>query len=93
MLTKEELEHLAVLARIELKAGEEEKLKKDLGSILEYFNELKMLQTDNVTPMTGGTALVNALREDEVNDTDDTGKGVSNFPDTQERYLKVPPVF
>ena len=40
-LSKHELEHLAKLARIELDPKEEEKLLKDLGSILDYFKELQ----------------------------------------------------
>lgn len=93
MITKKDLEHLAELARIELREGEEEKLQKDLGNILDYFNELKALDTDSTMPMTGGTNLKNMLREDKLGDTDDTGKGVDNFPDAQGGYLKVPPVF
>jgi aspartyl-tRNA(Asn)/glutamyl-tRNA(Gln) amidotransferase subunit C len=93
MLTKKELEHLASLARIELREEEEEKLQKDLGSILDYFNELKVVNTDHVAPMTGGTSLKNVLREDVVGMTDDTGRGIDNFPDAKDGYLKVPPIF
>ncbi|MDE2000971.1 MAG: Asp-tRNA(Asn)/Glu-tRNA(Gln) amidotransferase subunit GatC [Patescibacteria group bacterium] len=93
MLSKKELEHLAELARIELKEGEEEKLEKDLGAILDYFKELQAVDTEKVAPMTGGTQLMNALREDVTGSTDDTGKGAAGFPDKQDGYLKVPPVF
>ncbi len=92
MITKKDLEHLASLARIELKAGEEEKLQKDLDSILNHFKELQALDTSDVVPMTGGTMLKNAFRED-VLDEDMTGKGQEAFPDTKDGYLKVPPVF
>jgi aspartyl/glutamyl-tRNA(Asn/Gln) amidotransferase C subunit len=61
---KRELEHLAKLARIELDPREEEKLLRDLGAILEYFNELQKLDTSAVLPMTGGTDLRNVFRED-----------------------------
>lgn len=93
MLSKKELEHLATLARIDLRAGEEEKLQKDLGSILEHFKELENLNTSKVVPMTGGTELKNAFREDVVGTTTDTGKGKEAFPDSKDGYLKVPPVF
>ena len=66
MLIKKDLEHLAELARIDLKAGEEKKLTKDLSNILDYFKELQELNTDGVEPMTGGTDLKNALREDQL---------------------------
>ncbi len=92
-LTKKELEHLAELARLDLKPGEEEKLQKDLGAILDHFKELENLDTSKVAPMTGGTTLKNALREDAAGTADDAGKGKEAFPDTQDGYLKVPPVF
>ncbi len=92
MLTKKDLEHLASLARIELKAGEEEKLQKDLGSILDHFQELQALDTSAVVPMTGGTVLKNAFREDVLNE-EMMGKGPDAFPDKKDGYLKVPPVF
>lgn len=93
-LNKKTLEHLAELARIELKAGEEEKLLKDLQNILGHFEELQSLDTSGVEPMTGGTDLKNIFREDKlaVSD-DDTGKGPEAFPEKEGGYLKVPPVF
>lgn len=92
-LNQKTLEHLAELARIELKAGEEEKLLKDLQMILGHFEELQALDTSNVQPMTGGTDLKNVFREDEVGKTDDTGKGVDAFPESKDGFLKVPPIF
>jgi len=93
MLTKKDLEHLAELARIDLKESEEKKLLKDLGAILDYFKELQELDTENVEPMTGGTELKTVVREDVLGGTDDTGKGAEQFPEKQGGFLKVPPVF
>ena len=93
MLTKKDLEHLAELARIELREGEENKLQKDLGNILDYFKELQGADTESVEQMTGGTELKNITREDIAGQTDDMGKGVELFPDNKDGYLKVPPVF
>ena len=94
-LTKKELEHLAELARLDLKPGEEEKLQKDLGAILDHFKELESLDTGGVAPMAGGTMLKNALREDELSEKleVESGKLMEAFPDKQNRYLKVPPIF
>ena len=91
-INKKTLEHLAELARIELKSGEEEKLLNDLQMILGHFGELQALDTSSVQPMTGGTNLENVLRNDE-NTTQDTGKGLEAFPESKDGYLKVPPVF
>lgn len=93
--TKKDLEHLAELARIDLKESDESKLQNDLAAILDYFKELQAVNTDGVEPMTGGTELKNAMREDELASSveDDTGKGAEAFPEKEDGYLKVPPVF
>ena len=92
-INKEELEHLAKLARLELNPAEEEKLLADLGSILEYFKELQELDTSNVAPMTGGTDLRNVLREDTERENTNRGAGVEAFPESKDGFLKIPPVF
>ena len=94
---KKELEHLARLARIEIAPGEEEKLLKDLGNILDHFKELETLDTTNVSPMAGGSDLINSFREDLVEnggrENTNRGAGVDAFPESKDGYLKVPPVF
>ena len=92
-ITKRELEHLAKLARIELNPKEQEKLLKDLGSILDYFKELQELDTSNVPPMTGGTDLRNVFRDDALCENTNRGAGTEAFPEKKDGYLKVPPVF
>ncbi|MDP3729354.1 MAG: Asp-tRNA(Asn)/Glu-tRNA(Gln) amidotransferase subunit GatC [bacterium] len=91
-LNGKNVKHLAILARVDLKAGEEKKMVKDLQAILNYFKELQEVDTSAVKPMTGGTTLKNVVRED-VTATDDTGKGRDAFPDKYNGALKVPPVF
>lgn len=93
MLGKKELEHLAELARLELTKGTENKLLKDLENILNYFDELKEVNTDEVKPMTGGTESVNVWREDETQNRIPNGKALGQFPERAKGYLKVPPVF
>lgn len=90
---KHDLERLAKLARIELDPKEEEKLLKDLASILDYFKELQELDTKDVPPMTGGTDLKNVFRGDAERENTDRGAGTESFPEKEDGYLKVPPVF
>lgn len=92
-INKQELERLATLARIELDPNEEEKLLRDLANILDHFRELQQLDTANVPPMTGGTDLVNVLRDDDAHESTDRGAGADAFPESKDGYLKVPPVF
>ncbi len=93
MLSKKDLEKLAQLARMDLKSAEEEKLLKDLGKILDYFEELKEVDTENVEPLTGGTELQNALRDDDGDLVLDKGAALEAFPEKSGGFLKVPPVF
>ncbi|MFH0890510.1 MAG: Asp-tRNA(Asn)/Glu-tRNA(Gln) amidotransferase subunit GatC [Candidatus Liptonbacteria bacterium] len=93
IISKEELSHLAKLARIRLEAQEEDKLLRDLGDILDYFEELKQLDTSGVEPISGGTYLRSVFREDAYPLASRQGKGKESFPKNQGGFLKVPPVF
>jgi len=92
-INKESLKHLAKLARLELSDAEEERMLKDLQNILGHFDELKQLNTDGVEPMSGGTEIKNAFREDEERENTDRGAGTDAFPETDNGFLKIPPVF
>ncbi|MBU6500312.1 MAG: Asp-tRNA(Asn)/Glu-tRNA(Gln) amidotransferase subunit GatC [Patescibacteria group bacterium] len=92
-INKKTLEHLAELARIKLNTQEEEKLLQDLQKILEHFEELKTLDTAGVEPMSGGGGLKNIFRDDAAAENTNQRAGIEQFPDKQDDYLKVPPVF
>jgi aspartyl-tRNA(Asn)/glutamyl-tRNA(Gln) amidotransferase subunit C len=92
-LNKETLAHLAKLARIELDPKEEEKFLRDLGKILDYFDELQGLETSAIDPVAHATGLMNAFREDGERERTDQGAGVSDFPKSRKGFLEVPPVF
>lgn len=92
-LSKQELEHLAALSRIEIDSKEEAKLIHDLGEILDYFTELQKLDTSDVPPMTGGTDLRNVFRADDGPANTNRGAGTDAFPNSKDGYLKIPAVF
>ena len=89
------VDYIAKLARIKLDSKEEEEFAKDLGKILEHFQELQSVDTEGVMPMTGGTELKNIFREDVLNTKREMARDnlVSAFPDKEKDYLKVPPIF
>lgn len=93
MLEKKDLQKLAELSRMDIKPAEEDKLLKDLGGILDHFEELKAVKTDGVSPMTGGVEFYNAYREDEERNGLSGEEAKKEFPETEKEYLKVPPVF
>ncbi len=107
LINKNELEHLAGLARIEISDKEEDILLKDLYKILDYFEEIKSVNTNNIEPLTGGNIFsVNVFREDEIIEADKRELGKIEvdlrgkneklkkaFPKEKDGFLKIPPVF
>lgn len=94
MLTKKDLEHLADLSRMKIREAEEEKLLHDLRGILDHFEELRELNTDEVIPMNGGTSSVNVWRSDDPGAVKlDGGRAKRGFPEVKRGYVKVPAVF
>ncbi len=94
MLNNKEIKHIAQLARIELDEKTEEKLKKELSSVLDYVNQLNTVNTDGVEPLYQTTGLVNALRADEhrgdfVVDEKLDNLLIGQAPHTEKRFVKV----
>lgn len=93
LLSKKSLEYLAKLARIEIHAREEEKLLKDLQNILNYFEDLKKLETSGVKNAVPKNTAKNVFREDQERENTDQGKGREAFPQFRKNFLRIPPVF
>jgi len=69
-ITREEIEHIAWLARLDLTEKEKDKFAKQLGSILDYISQLKEVDTKNVEPTAQVSGLMNVWREDEIKEWD-----------------------
>ena len=94
MVSEKDIEHLAELSRIEIKAEQKEKLAHDLFEIVEYFKELKNADTGGIAPAEGGTMNKNALRDDREERSGFNAEAARNaFPEQEGGFLKVPPVF
>jgi aspartyl/glutamyl-tRNA(Asn/Gln) amidotransferase C subunit len=89
MISKEEVEHIAKLARLELTEKEIEKMQKDLSAILDYFDLLKSASVPSKEDY-GETKKANMFRKDEVvSSYDMTGDLVEAAPDKKDGYIKV----
>ncbi len=88
MISKEEVEHIAKLARLELTEKEIEKMQKDLSEILGYFDLLKKVPKVKIKKLE--TKNQN-LRIDEVAQRDSslTEKLIAAAPDKKDNYIKV----
>lgn len=97
LINKKTLEYLAELSRIELDKKHEEKMITDLQNILGHFDELKEINTEGVEPLAGGTDGINVFRGDDTLSTKYQVSSIKNlteaFPDEENGFLKVPPVF
>lgn len=91
MITIKEVEHVALLARLELTGEEKEMYARQLGAILEYAQMLNELDTENVPPTAHVLPLQNVWREeDEVGQHLDIEEVLTNAPDKEGRFFKVP---
>jgi aspartyl-tRNA(Asn)/glutamyl-tRNA(Gln) amidotransferase subunit C len=90
LITIEEVEHVAKLARLELDETEKSRLTKQLGDILDYFNQLKEVNTENVDPMTQPVPKTNVMREDNTSSVCNRDKIMANAPLEEDGYFKVP---
>ena len=91
MLSKEEVKNIAALARIGLDESEIEKYRKDISSVLDYFQKLNELDTGSIEPIGHITGRENISREDKAEDAGDIGlKNIlKNVPETKNGYVKV----
>ena len=88
MISKEEVEHIAKLARLELTSQEVEKMQKDLSAILDYFALLK--KAPNPDKDKKSEVATSNLRKDEVISSHEMiGDLIAAAPDKKEGYIKV----
>lgn len=91
-ITIQDVEHIAKLARLRLTEEEKLRFQKELGKIIEYFDQLKKLNTEGVPPTTHVVPLENVLREDVVKPSLPVDEALANAPDRKENYFRVPKV-
>ena len=91
-INNETIDRLAELAKLEFSIIEKESLKKDLNSIISYFEKLNEVNTDNVEPLIFMTVEVNRLREDVVIQNTSKQEALLNAPAKDSDYFRVPKV-
>lgn len=92
MISKEEVLHIAKLAKLKLSEEELEMFQEQLGKILEYFKKLEELNTENVEPMKHVIETKNVLREDELKEPISQEEALKNAPKSKDGFFEVPKV-
>lgn len=91
-LTREEVGRVAVLARLRLTAEEETEFTEQLDQILSYMDQLAQLDTSKVEPYSHVAGTANALRDDRVTNRPDPDALLTNAPDRDGAFFKVPKI-
>ena len=91
-ITKEEVEHVANLARLELEEDAIQRFAGQIGDILAYVDKLKKVDTKGVAPTSHAISLTNAFREDEVVEHLARDRSLANAPEKEDGAFVVPRV-
>jgi aspartyl-tRNA(Asn)/glutamyl-tRNA(Gln) amidotransferase subunit C len=89
-LTPEQVDHVALLARLELTPEEKAKLTHDLNTILVHFERLQQLDTEDVPPTSHAIPMQNVFREDVVRPSLPRDSFLREAPDARDEFFVVP---
>ncbi|MGM0434883.1 MAG: Asp-tRNA(Asn)/Glu-tRNA(Gln) amidotransferase subunit GatC [Pseudomonadota bacterium] len=91
-ISRDKIEQVAWLARIQLEDSEKEALEGKLSDILGMVDQLQAADTDGITPMAHPLDATQRLRPDEVTETNKRERFQAVAPETQNGLYLVPRV-
>lgn len=91
-LSREEVQRVAVLARLRLTPEEQSSLTDELDRILGYMDKLNQLDTADVDLFSHAANTTNTLREDRVTNRPNADALLANAPDRDGTFFKVPKI-
>ncbi|GAB6933954.1 Asp-tRNA(Asn)/Glu-tRNA(Gln) amidotransferase subunit GatC [Calditerricola satsumensis] len=91
-ISRQQVEHVANLARLALTPEEAERFTQQLNKILEFAHKLNELNTDGVEPTSHVLPLANVMRDDEVRPSIPREEALKNAPDQANGLFRVPKV-
>lgn len=92
-ITKDEVEHVAELGRIELEAEKKEKFTQELSDIISHVEDLESAPTENIKPISQISNLENVTREDKIEAGLSISQVLQNAPDKKDNFIKVKQIF
>jgi aspartyl-tRNA(Asn)/glutamyl-tRNA(Gln) amidotransferase subunit C len=90
MISEEQVEYVARLARLVLRPEEKRRFTEQLSAILTYMEQLNQVPTDGVEPTSHVLDLVNVFRDDTVRQTIPVEEALANAPEVMHDYFVVP---
>lgn len=91
-LDKDQVQHIAMLARLRLADDEFAQTVDKLSRIVDFVDQLSAAPTDDVVPMAHPLNQVQRLRPDQVTETNDRDKVQKNAPSVSDGLYLVPKV-
>ena len=91
-VSKEEVLHIANLARLNIEESEVEKYTKNLEDILNFANIVNNAPTENLNITIGGNEAKNVFRKDEIKIFEDNSALLQNAPTVEQNMFKIPKV-
>ncbi|MCR8987537.1 Asp-tRNA(Asn)/Glu-tRNA(Gln) amidotransferase subunit GatC [Brevibacillus laterosporus] len=92
-ISRQEVEHVAKLARLRLTEEEAERYTRELDAILDFAAQLNELDTTNVKPTSHAFDVRNVMRPDVNRPSVSNAEALCNAPDQEDGQFKVPAVF
>jgi aspartyl-tRNA(Asn)/glutamyl-tRNA(Gln) amidotransferase subunit C len=90
VIDREQVLHVARLARLELSEDEVEKMSRELSGILDHVDKIAELDLEGVEPTSHVVELENVLRPDEPRPSWDRERVLEEAPDAAEDAFRVP---
>lgn len=94
-ISKQQVLHVANLAKLKLTEKEVARFQKQLSKVLDYFEQLNEIDTSKTKPTSQTTGLKNVFRKDEIDEKDSLSQkdALSGTEDVHNGYFKVPAIF
>jgi aspartyl-tRNA(Asn)/glutamyl-tRNA(Gln) amidotransferase subunit C len=91
-ISRQDVEKVALLARLQLTDDELSKMTAELGQIVGYVDQLSEVDTEGIEPMAHAIEIANVFRDDAVANSLPREEALANAPHRDERGYLVPAV-
>src|SRR5690242_5823594 len=91
-LSKDEVRHVAVLARLGLEPGDEDYYAEQLSGILRHIDRLQQLDTEDIPPTAQVVEIASRLRDDEPRPSLSQDEALANAPARLDGFFRVPSI-
>lgn len=91
-ITEKEVEHIAWLAKLELTSEEKTLFTEQFNTILNYFEVISEIDTEDIPPTTHVVEVVSNLREDRIDPSLEPEAALRNASKHERRFFKAPKI-